>query len=67
MAKSDEPQLDDSSTQINNGTLSELETPSPEWKASRNVIVTITCLSIICVMASLDMTIFLPVLPVSTQ
>jgi hypothetical protein len=37
----------------------------PEWKASREVILILLCLSVICLMVSLDSTIFVPVLPVS--
>ncbi|KAJ5760831.1 hypothetical protein N7520_007987 [Penicillium odoratum] len=35
----------------------------PEWKASKEVFQVLFCLSIIGIMASLDMTIFLPILP----
>ncbi|KAJ5644821.1 efflux pump antibiotic resistance protein [Penicillium longicatenatum] len=35
----------------------------PEWKASKEVFQVLFCLSIIGTMASLDMTIFLPILP----
>jgi hypothetical protein len=38
----------------------------PEWKASKEVFQVLFCLSIIGTMASLDMTIFLPILPVSS-
>jgi hypothetical protein len=37
----------------------------PGWKASRKVILVLLCLSVICLMVSLDSTIFVPVLPVS--
>jgi hypothetical protein len=41
------------------------DVPEPEWKPSREVFQVLFCLSIISLMASLDMTIFLPILPVS--
>ena len=37
-----------------------------EWKPSKKVLQVLFCLSIIGLMASLDMSIFLPILPVST-
>lgn len=36
-----------------------------EWKPTKEVFLILLCLSIIAIMASLDMTIFLPILPVS--
>ncbi|KAJ5953141.1 hypothetical protein N7454_000037 [Penicillium verhagenii] len=39
----------------------------PEWKASKEVIQVLFCLSIIGLMASLDMTIFLPILPLIAE
>lgn len=56
----------DEKVEINGaGNVSNPDGPAPEWKASKEVLLVLLCLSIICMMASLDMTIFLPVLPVS--
>lgn len=39
--------------------------PKPQWKAGKREYLIILTLVIVCVMASLDSSIFLPVLPVS--
>ncbi|KAJ5725818.1 efflux pump antibiotic resistance protein [Penicillium malachiteum] len=43
------------------------DVPEQEWKPSREVFQVLFCLSVIGVMASLDMTIFLPILPIIAE
>lgn len=66
MTHDSQPQIDESFKQNEDAEACRPAVEEPEWKASKEVFQVLFCLSIIGIMASLDMTIFLPILPVST-
>lgn len=66
MTHDSQPQIDESFKQNEDTEACTPAVEEPEWKASKEVFQVLFCLSIIGIMASFDMTIFLPILPVST-
>ncbi|KAJ5190250.1 uncharacterized protein N7498_009235 [Penicillium cinerascens] len=63
MAQDNQAQIVESFKHNGAAEASILNAPETEWKASKEVFQVLFCLSIIGLMASLDMTIFLPILP----